>query len=198
MAFGGFINGKAAASIVSLVMARVNKPDHSQTVEILKRQLEEHKVRMAQSGIDWQGGSVSTPEPLNITTGVQPTTTYPTAESLDGSKSVTDKETLGYQLAHLIDEMSQLETHLSEGCVIAGKRCSCCLKHSQKADLFARETIPIASRAGVDLKIFNAISQWASQVANTSPSVENEVFQRESGQASIFRKQLEGISRSLQ
>jgi len=60
-------------------------------------------------------------------TGHQALTTAPVVGDKPPSYGVSDKNTLLYQLDHLMSVLKQLETHLSEGCKIMGAPCDCCL-----------------------------------------------------------------------
>ncbi len=51
----------------------------------------------------------------------------PQSRTAGTTPSVSDKDTLLYQLNHLVAVLSQLEIHLSEGCKIMGVPCDCCL-----------------------------------------------------------------------
>lgn len=109
----------------------------------------------------------------------------------------TDAETLQYQHEHLTEELSLLETHLSEGCQIFGKPCDCCLKAAKRIKAYAMESVPIAARQGVETAVYTNLADWAISLM---PKVEKAVveagtyakeYPEQSGQASLFRKELE-------
>lgn len=110
---------------------------------------------------------------------------------------VSDSDTLRYQLDHLLAPLIELETHLSEGCKIMGVPCDCCGKHAYQLRVFATETIPIASRMGKDVSIFNEIVAWTHRIEDidTPEKVESgeyqATYQEESGAASRFRKRIQ-------
>ncbi|TET43297.1 MAG: hypothetical protein E3J60_00625 [Dehalococcoidia bacterium] len=115
------------------------------------------------------------------------------------SQRVSDKDTLLYQLNHLVAALSQLEIHLSEGCKIMGVPCDCCKKHSIQARTFAMETISIAARMGKPTAIYNEIATWAPTIEaiDTPEKVESgdydETYRKESGTASQFRKTVQSM-----
>lgn len=123
------------------------------------------------------------------------TRTQPKAE--EAPASITDEETLRYELDKLLKEARQFEIHLSEGCKIEGKPCDCCVKHAKDIRYFSQETISIASRMGRDPTIFKELADWARKIESIS-SVEDiesgkydSQYLDESGTASRFRKELE-------
>jgi len=113
--------------------------------------------------------------------------------------SVSDKDTLLYQLNHLVAILSQLEIHLSEGCKIMGIPCDCCAKHALQASTFAMETIPIAARMGKETNIYQDIASWTPHIEeiDTPEKVNSgdydEIYRKESGTASQFRKQVQSM-----
>ncbi len=114
------------------------------------------------------------------------------------ASGVTDAETLQYQLEGLVDELSELESrHLPAGGKILGKSCDCISKHARAVRRLAKETIPIATRQGKDPKVYQAMVEWADEIAQigTKAAVDSGQFKdrypRESGNASKFRKALE-------
>lgn len=116
---------------------------------------------------------------------------------------VTDKDTLLYQLDHLVSVLKQLETHLSEGCKIMGVPCDCCGKHALEVRTFAMETIPIAARMDRETLIYQDIANWASTIEeiDTPEKVESgeydENYRKESGTASKFRKKIQSMIAEL-
>jgi len=132
----------------------------------------------------------------------QATTTTLMAENKP-SYSVSDKDTLLYQLDHLVAILTQLETHLSEGCKIMGIPCDCCGKHSLQAHTYAMETISIAARMGKETQIYQDISDWAPHIEeiDTPEKVQSgdydETYRKESGTASKFRKKVQSMIAEL-
>ena len=112
---------------------------------------------------------------------------------------VSDKDTLLYQLNHLVAVLTQLEIHLSEDCKIMGVPCDCCGKHALQASTFAMETIPIAARMDKDTLIYQDIASWAPLIEeiDTPEKVNSgdydETYRKESGTASKFRKKVQSM-----
>ncbi len=112
---------------------------------------------------------------------------------------VSDKNTLLYQLNHLVAILTQLEIHLSEGCKIMGVPCDCCGKHALQARTFAMETISIAARMGKETLIYQDIASWTPHIEeiDTPEKVESgdydETYRKESGTASRFRKKVQSM-----
>ncbi len=126
-------------------------------------------------------------------------TTAPESHTVSTTSGVSDKDTLLYQLNHLLAVLSQLEIHLSEGCKIMGVPCDCCGKHAPQASAFAMETIPIAARMGKDTLIYQDIASWTPRIEeiDTPEKVESgdydETYRKESGTASKFRKKVQSM-----
>ncbi len=143
------------------------------------------------------------PEGKSPSTTIQETEQAPEIEpqsrTASATASVSDKDTLLYQLDHLVAVLSQLEIHLSEGCKIMGVACDCCGKHALQARTFATETISIAARMGKPTAIYTEISTWAPTIEtiDTPEKVESgdydETYRKESGTASQFRKQVQSM-----
>jgi len=123
----------------------------------------------------------------------------PQSHTVSTTLSVSDKDTLLYQLNHLLAVLSQLEVHLSEGCKIMGVPCDCCGKHALQASTFAMETIPIAARMDKDTLIYQDIASWTPYIEeiDTPEKVNSgdydETYRKESGTASKFRKQVQSM-----
>ena len=125
--------------------------------------------------------------------------TPPESHTVSTMPKVSDKDTLLYQLNHLVAVLSQLEIHLSEGCKIMGVPCDCCGKHALQANTFAMETISIAARMGKDTNIYQDIASWTPHIEeiDTPEKVAsgdyNETYRKESGTASKFRKKVQSM-----
>ena len=126
-------------------------------------------------------------------------TTAPESHTVSTTPGVSDKDTLLYQLNHLVAVLSQLEIHLSEGCKIMGVPCDCCGKHAPMASTFAMETIPIAARMGKETNIYQDIASWTPRIEeiDTPEKVNSgdydEIYRKESGTASKFRKKVQSM-----
>jgi len=139
----------------------------------------------------------------NITSTVQDTEKAPEikpqSRTASATPGVSDKDTLLYQLNHLLAVLSQLEIHLSEGCKIIGVPCDCCGKHALQASTFAMETISIAARMEKPTAIYSEIATWAPTIENIdTPEKVNsgdydETYRKESGTASKFRKKVQSM-----
>jgi len=119
----------------------------------------------------------------------------PAATQIPMSK-VTDRDTMIYQLDHILRPLRQIELHLSEGCKINDKACDCCVKSSSDIINFSDETIPIAARSGVSPEIFHDLSQWAQKIERiTAPNnrVDETIMRQESGEASTKRKLIQAM-----
>ncbi|GAH41867.1 unnamed protein product, partial [marine sediment metagenome] len=127
----------------------------------------------------------------------------PQSRTSSATPSVSDKNTLLYQLNHLVAVLTQLEIHLSEGCKIMGVPCDCCGKHALQASTFAMETIPIAARMDKDTLIYQDIASWTPYIEeiDTPEKVESgdydETYRKESGTASKFRKKVQSMIAEL-
>ncbi len=125
--------------------------------------------------------------------------TAPQSHTSSPTTGVSDKDTLLYQLSHLVAILTQLEIHLSEGCKIMGVPCDCCGKHALQAHTFAMETIPIAARMDKETSIYQDIVDWAPgiEAIDTPEKVQsgdyNETYRKESGTASKFRKKVQSM-----
>ena len=160
--------------------------------------LEEFITNMKQTKSPKEGASGG-----KSTSTIQETEIAPEIEPLRRTASATprvsDKDTLLYQLSHLVAVLSQLEIHLSEGCKIMGVPCDCCGKHALQARTFAMETISIAARMGKPTAIYNEIATWAPTIEaiDTPEKVESgdydETYRKESGTASQFRKKVQSM-----
>ena len=123
----------------------------------------------------------------------------PQSRTSSHTPGVSNKDTLLYQLDHLVAVLTQLEIHLSEGCKIMGVPCDCCGKHALQASIFAIETIPIAARMGKDTNIYQDIASWAPLIQEVdtpekvSSGVYAETYRKESGNASKFRKKVQSM-----
>ncbi len=126
-------------------------------------------------------------------------TIAPESHTVSTTPGVSDKDTLLYQLNHLLAVLSQLEIHLSEDCKIMGVPCDCCGKHALQASTFAMETIPIAARMGKDTLIYQDIASWTPHIEeiDTPEKVNSgdydETYRKESGTASKFRKKVQSM-----
>jgi len=129
--------------------------------------------------------------------------TAPESHAVSTTPRVSDKDTLLYQLDHLLSVLKQLETHLSEGCKIMGVSCDCCFKHALEARTYAMETISIAARMGKETLIYQDISDWVPHIEeiDTPEKVESgdydEIYRKESGTASKFRKKVQSMIAEL-
>ena len=127
----------------------------------------------------------------------------PQSRTASPTSGVSNKDTLLYQLNHLLAVLSQLEIHLSEGCKIMGVPCDCCGKHALQARTFAMETIPIAARMGKETLIYQDIASWTPYIEeiDTPEKVESgdydEIYRKESGTASKFRKKVQSMIAEL-
>ena len=75
--------------------------------------------------------------------------------------SVTTQETIAYQNRELSKVLLALETHLSQGCRIAGKACDCCSpKHPLELEKLSEEVLTMT-----DNPIYHKIIQFAHEVA---------------------------------
>jgi len=116
---------------------------------------------------------------------------------------VSDRNTLLYQMDHLVAILTQLETHLSEGCKIMGVPCDCCGKHSLQARTYAIETISIAARMGRETSIYQDIASWAPLIEEIDTPEKvmsgeyDETYRKESGTASKFRKKVQSMIAEL-
>lgn len=123
----------------------------------------------------------------------------PQSRTASPTPGVSDTGTLHYQLNHLVAVLTQLEIHLSEGLKIMGVPCDCGFKHALQARTFAMETIPIAARMGKDTVIYQDIASWAPYIEeiDTPEKIESgdydEIYRKESGTASKFRKQVQSM-----
>ncbi|MBA7633029.1 hypothetical protein ES703_40585 [subsurface metagenome] len=123
----------------------------------------------------------------------------PQSRTAGPTAGASDKDTLLYQLDHLVAVLTQLEVHLSEGCKIMGAPCDCCGKHALQARTFAMETIPIAARMDKDTLIYQDIASWTPYIEeiDTPEKVESgdydETYRKESGTASKFRKKIQSM-----
>jgi len=141
--------------------------------------------------------------PSSTTSTIQETEKAPEIEphsrTTSTTPSVSDKDTLLYQLGHLVAVLSQLEIHLSEGCKIMDVPCDCCGKHALQTRTFAMETISIAARMGKPTAIYSEIAAWAPTIeAIDTPEKVNsgdydETYRKESGTASKFRKKVQSM-----
>jgi len=139
----------------------------------------------------------------DTTSTIQETEKAPEIEPQSRTASITptvsDKDTLLYQLNHLVAVLSQLEIHLSEGCKIMGVPCDCCGKHALQANTFAMETISIAARMDKETLIYQDIASWTPYIEEIdSPEKVNsgdydETYRKESGTASKFRKKVQSM-----
>ena len=115
------------------------------------------------------------------------------------TSGVSDKDTLLYQLDHLVAVLSQLEIHLSEGCKIRGVPCDCCGKHALQAHTFAMETISIAARMEKPTAIYSEIAAWTPTIEDIDTPDKvgsgdyDETYRKESGTASKFRKKVQSM-----
>ncbi|MBA7533544.1 hypothetical protein ES705_25784 [subsurface metagenome] len=129
--------------------------------------------------------------------------TPPESHTAGATPGVSDKDTLLYQLNHLLAVLSQLEIHLSEDCKIMGVPCDCCGKHAVQASTFAMETIPIAARMDKETNIYQDIASWAPLIEeiDTPEKVNSgdydEAYRKESGTASKFRKKVQSMIAEL-
>ena len=127
----------------------------------------------------------------------------PQSRTASATRGVTDKDTLLYQLDHLVAVLSQLEVHLSEGLKIMGVPCDCGSKHAVQARTFAMETISIAARMGKETGIYQDIASWTPRIEeiDTPEKVESgdydETYRKESGTASKFRKKVQSMIAEL-
>jgi len=132
----------------------------------------------------------------------QAPTTAPVVENKP-SYGVSDRDTLLYQLDHLVKALTKVETHLAEGCKIMGVPCDCCGKHALEIRTFATETIPIAARIDKETSIYQDIANWAPNIEeiDTPEKVESgeydETYRKESGTASKFRKKVQSMIAEL-
>ncbi len=143
----------------------------------------------------------------NTTSTIQETEEAPESEPQSRTAStpsrVSDKNTLLYQLDHLVSVLKQTETHLSEGCKIMGIPCDCCSKHALEARNYAMETISIAARMDRETSIYQDIADWASEIEKleTPEKVQSgdydETYRKESGTASKFRKKVQSMIAEL-
>ena len=123
----------------------------------------------------------------------------PQSRTASATPRVSDKDTLLYQLNHLLEPLRQLELHLSEGCKIMGVPCDCCQKSGFDIRTFAMETISIAARMGKPTTTYPEIATWASHIEEIgSPEkVESgdydETYRKQSDTASQFRKQVQSM-----
>lgn len=75
--------------------------------------------------------------------------------------------------------------------------CDCCQKHAIDVEMFALETIPIASRMGIASSIFSEIAAWAKRIQDISSvrQIESGKFDEqyitEAGVVSTFRKSVD-------
>lgn len=111
---------------------------------------------------------------------------------------VSEADTYKYQCDLILDELQHLEVeHLPNKGRIFGKTCDCIAKASRSLRRLAKETIPIAARAGKNPKLFDEIASWADHMMaiGTAQAVESgeydEVYLQEAGTASAFRKQIQ-------
>ena len=130
-------------------------------------------------------------------------TAAPESHTVSTTPGVSDKDTLLYQLNHLVAVLSQLEVHLSEGLKIMGVPCDCGAKHALQASTFAMETIPIAARMGKETNIYQDIASWTPHIEeiDTPEKVNSgdydEIYRKESGTASQFRKKVQSMISEL-
>ena len=123
----------------------------------------------------------------------------PQSHTAGPTQSVSDKDTLLYQLNHLLVPLRQLELHLSEGCKIMGVPCDCCQKSGFDISTFATETISIAARMGKPTAIYPEIATWASHIEEIGTPEKSasgdydETYRKESGTASQFRKKVQSM-----
>lgn len=127
-------------------------------------------------------------------TGRSEVTKPPITSPAPQAQGVSDKETLEYQVDHLLDELNLVETHLSEGGRIAGKVCDCIAKAGRRIRAYATESVPIAARQGMSPQVFVEMATWGEHLMKigTPEAVESgqHDYPKESGTASRFRKEL--------
>ena len=111
------------------------------------------------------------------------------------AESITDEETLRYQLDLIVDELQHLETeHLPMQGRIAGKPCDCIAKAARGLRRHAKETIPIAARQGKDTSVYSQMATWADglmQIGTLDAVVTGEYdeeYLKQAGTASDLRK----------
>lgn len=91
------------------------------------------------------------------------TRSQPKAEETPAS--ITDEETLRYEIDLVIEDVQHLETeHLPNQGRIAGKPCDCIAKAARDLRRHARETIPIAARQGKDPVFYRELASWADRL----------------------------------
>ena len=74
--------------------------------------------------------------------------------------SVTTQETIAYQNRELSKVLLALETHLSQGCRIAGKACDCCSgRHPLELEKLSEEALSMTSN-----EVYHDIIQFAREV----------------------------------
>lgn len=110
------------------------------------------------------------------------------------TSSVSTEETINYQNREMGKVLIQMERHLAQGMIIAGKPCDCIGKHLVDLEALAEETITMVSNPEVYLEIM----EWLKDIApkTTVEANESGVFKQEypgmSRKARDFRKQLLG------
>lgn len=111
--------------------------------------------------------------------------------------TVSDAQTLDYQLDRIIDDLQHLETeHLPAMGIIAGAACDCISKSARSLRFHSQETIPIAARQGKDARIFAEMAQWADHFVKigtqdeVSTGTHTDEYLRGAGEASAFRKRV--------
>lgn len=126
-----------------------------------------------------------------------PIATSNPASQPSAQTSVSDAQTLEYQLDRIIDDLQHLETeHLPAQGLIMGKACDCISKASRSLRFHSQETIPIATRQGKDARIFAEMAQWADHFVKigtqdeVSTGTHTDEFLRGAGEASAFRKRV--------
>jgi hypothetical protein len=120
------------------------------------------------------------------------------APAEEASAGVSNEATLKYQLDLIIDDIEHLETeHLPGQGRLNGEACDCIAKASRSLRRHAKETIPIASRQGVDATIFSGMWSWAQHLMDIgtinqvlSGNYDTEYLEQ-AGTASNYRKQAE-------
>ncbi len=136
--------------------------------------------------------------PPSITSAPRPLVTALHPHSSE--PAVTDDSTLTFQLDFLLDELLHLETdHLPRQGKIGGYPCDCIAKASRELRRHARETIPIAARAGYDSKLFADIADEADYLmeVGTLAAVRSGEYRGEylkhAGIISNYRKQIDRL-----
>ncbi len=72
---------------------------------------------------------------------------------------VTQAEYRAYQDSELEKKLLALESHLAQGCIVAGKPCDCCSKHAKEIEELAQETV----RMGGD-DLYSRVAELARHV----------------------------------